>query len=177
MRDRMDRILVGAGAPAAVLTARGDAEGEAADPIDRIVLPSDGSPAAEAAIPLAVEIAEATDASVDLVHVIPPELETGGFLERAGSDLEATREATAAEALDPLASACREAGLDSERFVRRGSVHEQLVAHADERGADLIVMATHGRGGIERFLVGSVADKVLHAAATPVATVRSPSRI
>lgn len=66
----------------------------------------------------------------------------------------------------------REAGLTVRTLVKTGAPHEVIVAAADELGADLIVLGTHGRGGINRALLGSVADRVVRLAACPVVTVR-----
>ena len=50
--------------------------------------------------------------------------------------------------------------------------HEEIVRIAAEEGADYIVMSTHGRSGVRRFMLGSVADRVIRAASCPVVTVR-----
>lgn len=64
------------------------------------------------------------------------------------------------------------AGFTAEGMVVSGDAAEEIVRQAEARGADLIVMATHGRKGLNRLLFGSVAEKVIKAAPMPVLTVR-----
>ena len=61
------------------------------------------------------------------------------------------------------------------RALRTGVPHEEIVALAQDERADLIVIGTHGRGGINRALLGSVADRVVRLAPCPVLTVREPA--
>jgi nucleotide-binding universal stress UspA family protein len=63
----------------------------------------------------------------------------------------------------------------SERATREGDPSAGIVAYADERGCDLIVVGTHGRGGVDRLLFGSVAERVVRTATGPVLTVRVES--
>jgi len=64
-------------------------------------------------------------------------------------------------------------GLQVDATVRRGDVTEEILRHADERRADLIVMSTHGRSGLGRWVYGSIADRVLRHASVPVLLVRA----
>jgi nucleotide-binding universal stress UspA family protein len=70
------------------------------------------------------------------------------------------------------ARGAHDAGLTVRTVVKTGAPHDVIVAVATELGADLIVLGTHGRGGINRALLGSVADRVVRLAACPVITVR-----
>jgi nucleotide-binding universal stress UspA family protein len=140
--------------PVPVLTVR-ESSVEVTGPIDRILIASDGSELALSAAPVALELARCSGAAVDLLHAL------------AGPDA-----ASAEEALDPLAERCREAGVGFERFVLDERPHRAIVDHAEERGIDLVVMATHGRGGLERFLVGSITDKVVRTLGPPLVSVR-----
>lgn len=67
------------------------------------------------------------------------------------------------------------ADLEAEGVVVSGDAAEEIVRQAEERGAQIIVMATHGRRGLDRLLFGSVAEKVVKTASVPVLTVR-PAR-
>lgn len=82
--------------------------------------------------------------------------------------------AWAEKELSSWATAAADAGLSVQTLLRTGAPHEVIVAAAVELGADLIVLGTHGRGGINRALLGSVADRVVRLAACPVLTVREP---
>lgn len=165
-RSGLERAVLGSVAdalvrrsPVPVLTARESAV-EIAGPIERILLPSDGSELALSAAPLAVELARCSGAELDLVHALEQTTETG------------QAEPSGDEALDPLAERCRQADVDFQRFAVPGRPHQVVVGHADERGIDLVVMATHGRGGLERLFLGSVTDKVVRTLGPPLVSVR-----
>jgi nucleotide-binding universal stress UspA family protein len=78
---------------------------------------------------------------------------------------------------EPMERFCSEnlAGFDRyEQFVITGVPYEEIVRKADESGADLIIMGTHGRKGVDHLLFGSTAERVVRNAACPVMTVRLP---
>lgn len=158
-------------APCPVLTARQPPARSPSDPIERIVVPSDGSSPATSAWPVARDLAHATGAGIDLVYAVPPELEGGKYLDRPTTEVDEVHEEMAAQALDPFEARCEEAGIGCARFVRHGPPHREIGDHAEQRGADLVVMATRGHGGLERVLVGSVASRMLRSSPTPVVTV------
>lgn len=175
----LERAIVGSVAdhlvrtsPVPVLTVREATDEPSSAPIDRILLPSDGSKAALAAGSSAIALAEATGAELVLLHAITPELEGGKYLDRPSSEIEASHRELADDALGPLAQRCEDAGVPYDEAVVHERASEAIVTAAEDRDTDLIVMATGGRGGLERFLVGSVADKVLRTARTPLVTVR-----
>jgi nucleotide-binding universal stress UspA family protein len=141
------------------------------DPIRRIVYPTDFSLAARHAWPWARALAEATGASVDLVHVlfdvVADRHVDPAFLARAAAAIRAEAQGSA----DRFVAGC---GLPPARVsvhLLHGVETEQIVHWAQSRAADLIVMGTHGRTGILRLALGSVARRVLHAAPCPVMTV------
>lgn len=165
-RSGLERAVLGSVAdalvrksPVPVLTVR-ENEQEAVGPIDRILVPSDGSEVALAAAPLAVELAQRTGARLDLLHAVEDTLDS------------ADKEAAASEALRPLEERCGISEIECEAHVASGRPNKAIYDHAVEHGIDLIVMATRGRGGIERFLLGSIADKVVRTAPVPLITVR-----
>jgi nucleotide-binding universal stress UspA family protein len=127
---------------------------------DRILLPTDGSDAARAAAEAAVAVAERFGAELAVVHVATPGERDDGTTpgRRALDDVE--RRATAA-------------GVEATTAVveGRGRVSGTLLDYADECGADCIVMGTRGRTGLDRMLLGSVAERTLRNAAVPVFTV------
>jgi nucleotide-binding universal stress UspA family protein len=69
----------------------------------------------------------------------------------------------------------RAEGLSARVALRTGVAHQEIVALATDERADAIVIGTHGRGGIDRALLGSVADRVVRLAPCPVLTVREPA--
>jgi nucleotide-binding universal stress UspA family protein len=125
----------------------------------RILVPLDGSDLAEQALRHAAEIARLFGARLQLVRVVPV---TGLEVARGGatSDLEA-EVAEAREYLVGLEKRLTDEGLEVKHRVRQGDVAEEILQEAKETGCELIVMSTHGRSGIARWVYGSIADRVL----------------
>lgn len=137
----------------------------------RILVPTDFSVSAERAWDLAQGLARATGSELVLTHVVP----RGAWsIARAGHASEADRK-WAAEELEDCAGKARAQGLRVRVALRTGVPHREIMALAREEDADLIVVATHGRGGIDRALLGSVADQVARLAPCPVLTVPEPA--
>ncbi|MFB6089716.1 MAG: universal stress protein [Halobellus sp.] len=139
---------------------------------DRILVPTDGSTATEGAVDHAVELAEQYDATLYALYVV----DTGAYSSlEMGSEIVAEALHEEGEtAVEEVADAARAAGVDVETAVKDGIAHRVIVDHAAENAVDLIVMGTHGRTGVGRFLLGSVAEKVVRSADVPVMTVRAP---
>ena len=78
------------------------------------------------------------------------------------------------EELEKWAAGARKKGATVRPIIRTGAPAEQIVELATTEHADLVVMGTHGRGGMSRVLLGSVADRVIRLAPCPVLTVRKP---
>ena len=91
-------------------------------------------------------------------------------------DVEARRH-EAEEYLAPISAALRSQGVNTAWAIRRGRPADEILAAAQESGADLIAMATHGRTGVGRLLFGSVAEAVLRQATVPVFMIRSPHTV
>jgi nucleotide-binding universal stress UspA family protein len=133
-----------------------------------ILAATDFSAASEEAVGYAAQLARALGARLTLVHVfdepyvyqvpLPPEY-TG--------DLRARLEARCAE--------LRASGSDVRAVVRKGVAWSEVVSAASAEGADLIVVGTHGRRGLPRWLMGSVAEKVVRLAPVPVVAVPTPA--
>jgi nucleotide-binding universal stress UspA family protein len=153
----------------------------------RVMLTTDGSSLARAALPHAATIAGATGARVDLVAVVDSVeeirvegydrgwIDLGGTLSAAESE-EVYREqvALATAHLEDLESELSARGIANvTRHVVTGRATEAIVDAAGDFATDLIVMGTHGRSGASRALLGSVADHVARHAPCPVLLVRS----
>lgn len=137
----------------------------------RILVPTDFSECSKTALQLAVAFANGEkETSVAVLHVVEPAVPSYdddlGVLEP-----EALR--TEFEAL--AASRGRELQIDAE--IAYGEPAREILAYADKHKIDLIVMGTHGSGGIVDFLVGDTAEKVMRKATCPVLTVRGDSVI
>jgi len=143
----------------------------------RILVPLDGSPLAEEALAPAQALAELGHADLLLARVVEPlaPIEPhGGYLPPLHpdeSELDAAR-----QYLESVASPLRFGGRTVTVHVVQGSPAAQISAVARERQVDLIAMATHGRGGVARLVMGSVAAEVLRQASGPLLVVR-PSAV
>jgi nucleotide-binding universal stress UspA family protein len=155
-----------------VLTAR--ATGEASiGSYDDVLVPTDGSDPATAAIDHGIAIATAADARLHAVNVVdvaevsisPDITPPTEILERVESDGRA--------ATDEIATRAREAGLEVETAVRKGLVSRDLLGYVDENDVDMIAMGTHGRTGIGRYLLGSTTERMIRHAAVPVLAVHA----
>ena len=142
----------------------------------RIVVPTDFSDCAKEAWALAQRLAEAVGSELVLVHVLvtSPLFDEGPFsADRVRSVYEAARK-WAEASLEEWATKAKGSGLRVRVALREGMPYREIVALATDERADLVVMRTHGRGGLDRALLGSVADRVVRLAPCPVLTVREP---
>src|SRR5688572_20148464 len=139
-----------------------------------LVVPLDGSTVAEAALPVALEMAALPKVEVTFLHVIePPERVIGDGARITVDQQWETEKHRACEYLDRLRSRPEWQVCDVEIAVEMGKPAETILAFADTYKAAYIVMSTHGRSGVQRWVFGSVADKVLRAARTTVVLVRA----
>jgi nucleotide-binding universal stress UspA family protein len=142
----------------------------------RIVVPTDFSGCADEAWALAQRLAAALGSELILTHVFveAPLWSEGPFtMSRAREVFEAGRRWVQAE-LETRAEAASAKGLVVRTALREGVPHDEIAALARDERADLVVLGTHGRGGVNRALLGSVADRVVRLAPCPVLTVRQP---
>lgn len=132
-----------------------------------ILVPLDGSAFAEAALPLAMALSKKTKANIHLVTVVEP---LPAF---AYEEWESAAKEWSEEYIENVADRVR-AGTDAEvtTGTHTGHVVETLMAEAATRKADIVVMATHGRGTLSRAWLGSVADGFMREAQIPVLFVR-----
>ena len=140
----------------------------------KILVPLDGSELAKKALDQAEKLAKTFDAEIVLFQVVPfmpiygsPELVTPLIVD------EKQKEA-AEKYLVNLSEELKKKGFKATSVVRTGQqVAVEIIDFAKESGANLIVMCTHGRSGITRWVLGSVALKVLTRAETPILLIRS----
>lgn len=143
--------------------------------IRRILLPTDFSSASRAAFKRALELARTNRAQLIIAHVIEPTMPMigeGYIPPQTYATIEASARSYAERGLDKLLKQARKAGVRATTRVLEGAPHERIVRAARGLRADLIVMGTHGRGGLARLIVGSVASRVIALAHCPVMTVR-----
>ncbi len=140
----------------------------------KILVPLDGSEVAETALGEAEKLAKSFDADIFLFQVVPfmpvygsPELVTPLIVDEKQKD-------SAEKYLAGIAQRLREKSFKVATEVRTGQqVAVEIIDYARETGAEIIVMCTHGRSGITRWLLGSVALKVLTRGETPILLTRS----
>jgi nucleotide-binding universal stress UspA family protein len=141
--------------------------------IARIVVALDGSELAEAALPLAQRMAKAIKAKLHLVRaVVPPTAIFGAEYLPGTLPVLEEMEAEATRYLETTVEKLQSTGLTTTAIVRTGIPAEVILAEACEPG-DIVVMSTHGRSGVDRWFLGSVADAVVRHGDIPVLVVRS----
>jgi nucleotide-binding universal stress UspA family protein len=167
--------------PVAVLLIRPDAEAEVAPALEprRILVPVDGSRLSEGILAAAIAVGRLTGAHYTLLRVVPTSLLAAYPLASTfgmGSEAFEEMRLGAAHYLDELARRTAEryhVEVDT-ALVAHPIPAEAILEQADARGADMIALATHGRGGWTRMALGSVADKVMRGAKVPVLLYRPP---
>lgn len=137
---------------------------------DAILVPTDGSEWADAAGAHAIELAKTCDATVHVLHVvdvrmtpISPDMDpetVEGLLDESDEDPTAS-----------ILDRASEAGVRAVEAVRVGVPHEEIRTYAEENAVDLVVMGTHGRTGLDRYLLGSVTERVVRTVDAPVLTI------
>jgi nucleotide-binding universal stress UspA family protein len=139
--------------------------------IHKILHPHDFSPHANYAFEMACSLARDHGARVLVLHVnpLPPPALMPYAVETMVPEEESTLAANLRNLHSPFPS------VEVEHMVVTGDVVPDILRIAQEEGCDLIVMGTHGRKGLDRLLMGSVADRVTRRAPCPVVTVRNPT--
>ncbi|WP_424015605.1 universal stress protein [Halorubrum xinjiangense] len=139
-------------------------------PYEDILVPTDGSPAATAALDRALPIAERAGATVHVLSVV----DTGGIGIADHVEVDALSE-FADDAVAEGVERVEAAGLEAVGAVEvASSAARGIRAYVDDPGVDLVAMGTHGRTGVGRYLLGSVAERTLRTVPVPVLTVPVP---
>lgn len=140
-----------------------------------LLVPIDGSPTSQLAVAKAIGLAKAFGSEVTAIYVVDPYPFTGvgeGFAYGQGQYLMAAK-AAATEALSEARNAMEAAGVNIKTAtVESHSAWRGILDAADAGGADLIVIGSHGRSGIEKLVLGSVAQRVVSHTRLPVLLVR-----
>jgi nucleotide-binding universal stress UspA family protein len=141
---------------------------------DSILVPTDGSDVARAAAETAVELARRFDARLHVVHVLDP-----GESATAADDADDGLTRSAERATSPAADRATDAGLEVTVAAvdPEGSIHRAILDYAAEHAVDCIVMGTYGRTGLDRFVLGSVAERTIRESPVPVVTVHEGTTV
>jgi len=143
----------------------------------RIVVPTDFSSCSNRAWAEAQRLARLCGSELILVHVLAKSAFTsdGPFAGKLGKQVfEATRR-WAGHELERRVEKAKTTGLKARAQLLVGVAHRMIVDLVMDERADLVVIGTHGRGGLDRALLGSVADRVIRLAPCPVLAVREPA--
>ena len=135
----------------------------------KILVPLDGSPLAEAILPHAEALAKSEGAEIVLLRVSqPPAPEFLARDVKTGARLVEKMEQEARQYIEVEVRRLRNDGNQVTGIARDGAVLETIVSVARETHADVIAMSTHARSGLQHFLLGSVADELVHISPIPV---------
>ncbi|MEI6501974.1 MAG: universal stress protein [Armatimonadota bacterium] len=139
----------------------------------KIVVTLDRSDLAEQALNHAVAMAEAFDAEIDLLMIVPVTERDARRTVNVDWDAEIAEDE---EYLAGVNSRVAEAGVAVHTELRRGNVAEEILHYVDKSDADLLVLSTHGRSGRGRWVYGSIADRVLRYSSVPVLLIRATEK-
>ena len=145
---------------------------------ERVLVPTDGSDAAEGAVEHALDLAEKYGAEVHALYVVDTDsmslslgaeqldrIEQGQY-----DEMEEVRDRADA-ATGYVSDRARERGLETVEHVSAGKPHDQIADYVDDNAIELVVMGSHGRSGIKRALLGSVTERTLRSTHVPVLVV------
>ena len=139
----------------------------------RVLLPLDRSAISEQAVPHALAQARHSGAELILLRVLEPLTNVRGLSDGDQEDMRAVTLQRAQEYLDDLVARSECGEITVRTATIEGRPHEKILEYAEEGDVDLIVICTRGRSGFSRWLMGSVADRVVRGAKVPVLLVRA----
>ncbi|EMA56113.1 UspA domain protein [Halococcus thailandensis JCM 13552] len=173
-RTGLERILIGSvtervvrTSDVPVLTTRTAPDERSS--YDNVLIPTDGSDAASAAIDHGLAIAERYDATVHVLSVVDVSSFAGSY--NVASIIEAWKD-DCERAVTEVAEAAESRGIDVTTEVKQSTPYRAIKAYVENEGIDLVAMGTHGRTGLERYLVGSVTTRTVRTSDVPVLTVQ-----
>ena len=135
-----------------------------------ILVPTDGSTASATAVEHAIDLAAHYDATLHVLYVVDV---TGYSALEVGADVVASAlEEEGEDAVGNVARTAEGAGIETQSQIEHGTPHRAIIEYAGAEAVDLVVMGTHGRTGVGRFLLGSVTERVVRTSPVPVLTVR-----
>ena len=136
---------------------------------DRILLPTDGSGGTDRAVGEAIDLAAETGAELHVLFVVE---ELPYAPEMTEDRLKTHLRGIGEEATETIRERAEEAGVTAQTAIEDGTPHLEILNYVDREMIDLVVMSTHGRNGLDKYLLGSVTERVVRSADVPVLTVR-----
>jgi nucleotide-binding universal stress UspA family protein len=138
---------------------------------ERILVPTDGSTGTAHVAMQAIDLAEQYGSTIHVLHVV--DTDSGAVLtDESAHTTELERQGHAA--VERVETMARIHGVATETAIREGDPAEEILAYTVEIDADVVVAGTHGRSGVKRHLIGSVAERLVRHATRPVMTIRLP---
>ncbi|WP_049996670.1 universal stress protein [Halococcus sediminicola] len=178
-RTGLQRVLIGSvtervgrTSDVPVFTTRREPDGDAS--YGDVLIPTDGSDAASAAVEHGLAIAERYGGTVHALSVVDLSSLAGSY--DVGPGISTVLDAWADDcerAVGAVAEAAETRDVDVVTDVVQGTPYRAITDYVEEEGIDLVTMGTHGRTGIERYLVGSVTERVVRTSTVPVLTARN----
>ncbi len=164
----VEKTLRTATVPVVTAAPTADVAEVGAEVYDDILLPTDGSEGAELAVEWGITLAEVYDATLHAVYSV----DTSGFggVEGMGEIYDALEE-TGRSALATVRKRVQEDDVSVAGHIGSGPAARTILSYCEEHDIDLVVMGTHGRSGVKRYLIGSVTETVVRNAAVPVCCV------
>jgi nucleotide-binding universal stress UspA family protein len=141
----------------------------------RLLVPVDFTETSDRALDYAIEFARRFDASITIMHAY--QIPVYGFPDAAyitSAELAAQISTAAQKRLDALIEAHKTEGVEMTAILRDGVAWEEINTVAAELKADLVIIGTHGRRGLARALLGSVAENVIRTSTLPVLVIHGP---
>ena len=155
-----------------ILLVRSSEENLPPTKFDHVLIPLDGSMLSESIVPHAIKLAELVAKKFTLLRVVPPVWTAPEVMSEPDTISEGAltdRMRTAHDYLETVARLMQSEGVEVNTEVVVGTAAAATILdYSRRRGADVVAMATHGRGGLQRLILGSVADKVIRGASTPI---------
>lgn len=142
---------------------------------ETVLFPTDGSETATEAATHAIDMATRHDATLVVLYVVDHHRVSQMAPKLGTEHIKRTLQQEGERIVQEVATTAREADIETTTTIREGSPGEVITSYADEIDADAIVMGTNGRTGIDRLLLGSVAERVIQSAPLPVLTVKPPA--
>lgn len=139
---------------------------------DRILVPTDGSAGTRRAIEHAAGLAAAHDAEIHGLYVVNTASYASFSMETTWEGIDEMLQEEGEQAVAEVADIAEKHGVAVDTSIREGSPSREITRYAEREQCDLIAMGTHGRGGIDRLLLGSVAERVVRSSTVPVLTLR-----
>ena len=142
---------------------------------ETVLFPTDGSETATEAAVHAIDLADRHDATLHVLYVVDHE-RVSRMAPKLGTDhIKETLQQEGERATGEIADRAAADAIETTTSLREGAPADVITSYADTVDADAIVMGTNGRSGMDRLLLGSVAERVIQTSDLPVTTVKAPA--